>query len=57
MVKGREYVIPEDIKSLAVPAFAHRLVMGGGSRSSADSIDLMNMILDSTEVPTEDWSR
>ena len=57
MVKGREYVIPEDIKSLAVPAFAHRLVMAGGSRSSADSIDLMNRILDSTEVPTEDWSR
>ena len=54
MVKGREYVIPEDIKNLAVPAFAHRLVMAGSRRSSKELIDLMNSILSSTEVPTED---
>lgn len=57
MVKGREYVIPEDIKNLAVPAFAHRLVMAGSIRSSKELIDLMNSILSSTEVPTEDWSK
>ena len=57
MVKGREYVIPEDIKNLAVPAFAHRLVMAGSRRSSKELIDLMNSILSSTEVPTEDWSK
>ena len=29
MVKGRDYVVPEDIKSIAVPVFAHRIVING----------------------------
>ena len=27
MVRGRDFVVPDDLKALAVPAFAHRLVL------------------------------
>jgi len=28
-VNGRDYVVPDDVKELAVPVFAHRVVVGG----------------------------
>ena len=55
-INGREYVIPEDIKALAVPVLAHRLILKGGSMGSkAESV--IEDILSKTEVPTEDWSK
>ena len=30
LVQGRDYCIPDDIKKLAVPAFAHRIVLSSG---------------------------
>jgi MoxR-like ATPase len=27
VVQGRDYVLPDDIKALAVPALAHRLIL------------------------------
>jgi MoxR-like ATPase len=56
IVEGRDYVIPDDIARLAVPAMAHRVVLAGGetgegwSRSEAERA-IVREILDSTPVP------
>ena len=50
----RDYVIPDDIKRLAVPVLAHRLIMGGGYGTSADSKAVIRAILDEVKVPTEE---
>jgi MoxR-like ATPase len=49
----RSYVSPEDIKTLAVPVLAHRLIMAGGYGTTASSKDVINSILTEVPVPTE----
>lgn len=53
LVEGRRYVVPDDVKTLAVPVLAHRLTCSGvireGQRHRARSI--MQQIVDSTRVP------
>ena len=34
MVRGRTFVLPDDLRDLAVPALAHRLVYSDGARDS-----------------------
>jgi len=31
-IKGRDYILPDDIQTLAVPTLAHRLIIGPGAR-------------------------
>lgn len=51
-IRGRDYVIPDDVKELAVPVLAHRMVVRGiSSQTSAGSI--LQGILDTVSVPTE----
>lgn len=58
MVKGRNYVVPEDIKELAVPVFSHRLIFSAGANvRSREAGALLNDIISHIEVPTEEWSR
>ena len=57
MINGRSYVIPEDIKELAVPVLAHRLVLQGGHGSVSETEKIMRNILETIEVPTEEWER
>ena len=57
MGKGRDYVVPEDIKETAVPVLAHRLVLSqrrGGSQAARKAVQ---DILGSVPVPTEEWKR
>ena len=49
LVSGRDYVIPDDIKELAVPVLSHRLVMKEGSAPAANLI--LEEILQRVEVP------
>lgn len=56
-INGRDYVIPEDIKELAVPVLAHRLVLQGGHAASGETERIINEITDDEEVPTEKWER
>ncbi|MFO1019600.1 MAG: MoxR family ATPase [Planctomycetales bacterium] len=53
LVDGRDYVIPDDIKTLAGPVMAHRLICRGliqeGQRRR--SMDLVRRILDNIRVP------
>ncbi len=56
LVEGREYVIPDDVQRLAVPAMAHRVVLAGGegdegwSRSEAERA-VIREVVDGTPVP------
>jgi len=56
-VSGRMYVTPEDVKAVAVPVLAHRLILdrAAGTRNAAKNI--VNSILEAIAVPTEEWSR
>lgn len=53
MISGRDHVVPDDIKGLAVPVLAHRIVprgmLPGADRSAAE--DVVNQVLGSVRVP------
>lgn len=55
-IDGRGYVVPEDVKTLAVPVLAHRLVMTSSFGSLKTSKDTILSILESIPVPTEDFT-
>jgi MoxR-like ATPase len=51
-VLGREYVVPDDIKALAVPALAHRLIVGSAARvRDVDTRAIVQEILRALPVP------
>lgn len=52
---GRDYVAPDDIKALAVPVLAHRLVLGYGSGGTENAVKWMEQILGNIPVPTEEF--
>ena len=52
-IRGRDYVIPDDVKELAVPVLAHRILLRGiGSQNSAQAF--VQDVLDTVRVPTEE---
>ena len=55
MVEGRDYVVPEDIKTVAVPVLAHRLITETEDETAKAS--KIQNLLNSVALPTEDWSR
>ena len=53
-VQGRRYVIPDDIKALAVPALAHRLVVLSEARlRGVSAASVVDELLDRIAVPIE----
>ena len=56
-VAGRMYVVPEDIKAVAVPVLAHRLIMDRAANTRNAASEMITGILESITVPTEEWSR
>lgn len=54
-LSGRGFVTPDDVKALAVPVLAHRIVLGFGSGSDSTK-DIVEKILTATPVPTEDFT-
>jgi len=53
-IRGRKYVIPDDVKELAVPVLAHRLVLRVESAIRGfTSEELVKQVLEKTEVPRE----
>ena len=56
-IQGRDYVVPEDIKTLAVPVLAHRLVLSRGYGSTRSGEMEIQNILEQVPVPTEDWEK
>ena len=55
MTAGRDYVVPEDIKEVAVPVLAHRLI--SEDPGYAEKTAVIRGLLNKVPVPTEDWSR
>ena len=53
-VRGRDYVMPDDVKALAVPVLAHRITLSAQSRlRGRDAESLMRELLEEVPVPVE----
>jgi MoxR-like ATPase len=51
-VDGRDYTLPDDVKAMAVPALAHRLIVGSAARiREVDERDIVKELLDRLPVP------
>lgn len=51
-IKGRDYVLPDDIQKMAVPVLSHRIIMTQGAKmKNIKAADVINDILQKTEVP------
>lgn len=57
LVSGRDYVTPEDIKALAVPVLAHRIILQRGKVGAKGSDAKILEILAEIKVPTEEWNK
>lgn len=57
MVQGRRYVVPEDIKTVAVPVLAHRLNLAAGEEEKRLASQIIGEILSRAALPTEDWGK
>ena len=54
-IEGRSYVIPDDVKQLAVPALAHRTIVKAETGIRGHSAEtIIKEILDKTPVPLEE---
>lgn len=54
LVKGREYVVPEDIKTVAVPVLAHRIQTNTSFQKDV-ATGVIQGLLSTVSLPTEDW--
>lgn len=52
-IRGRDYVIPEDIKELAIPILSHRLMLKNELSSGAKSKSLIEEIITTIKAPLE----
>ncbi len=57
MVQGRDYVVPEDVKMVAIPVLAHRLHLLSAMDGRKAAQTIITDILSSVPVPTEDWTK
>lgn len=57
MTQGRDYVVPEDIKDVAVPVLSHRLSLSAEAEGGKGDKKVIEEILQSVKLPTEDWER
>ena len=53
-IHGRDYVLPDDVKTLAVPVFAHRLVTRSGYGAAERSEEIIRDLARAVAVPSED---
>lgn len=57
LVRKGTYVVPEDIKAVAVPVLAHRIQLSGSAGLVAAQKQVIADVLASVPLPTEDWSK
>jgi len=54
-ILGRDYILPDDIKALAIPTLAHRVILGPGARlRDLSSTQIIDDILHALPVPGGD---
>jgi MoxR-like ATPase len=55
LIEGRTYGLPDDVKRLVIPVFAHRIVVNPGVESfghrTDDAKEILNEVLDQVPVP------
>ena len=51
---GRDYVLPDDIKALAIPILSHRMLVHG---SNPEKAEIIQTALQQVAVPSEDFTR
>ena len=54
---GRDYVTPEDIKRMAIPALAHRMILRTAYGQRSRAAEAVQQALDAVPVPTEKTDR
>ena len=52
-IQGRDYVIPDDVKKLAVPVMAHRVILRGLYGKAGENEAFIRELLDKIPAPTE----
>lgn len=58
ILKGRDYVIPDDVKALIEPVFGHRLILSHGMSMKENQIKVvLEDVLSQITVPTEDFTK
>lgn len=56
-IKGRSYVIPDDIKQLAVPILSHRIILYSRGSKGNNRAEIIRDMVNSITVPTEEWDK
>lgn len=56
-INGRNYVIPEDVKALAISVLAHRIVSYTSLSQTAGKENIIRDIINEIPVPTEEWDK
>ncbi len=52
LIRGRDYVLPDDVKELASPMLSHRMIVSAGARMrGVGSEEVVDQILEETAVP------
>lgn len=55
LVQRRNYVVPEDLKTLTIPVLAHRLTTANTFGSHNSNQEIIEHLLTRVPLPTEDW--
>jgi MoxR-like ATPase len=51
-INNRSYIIPDDIKSIAIPVLAHRIMLSNQSlHAGINKAEIINEIIDNTKIP------
>ncbi|MBM7573216.1 AAA family ATPase [Aquibacillus albus] len=56
-IQGREFVIPDDVKEMAVPVLAHRIQLKQRIGTKDQSENILHQIIDDVDVPTEEFAK
>ena len=52
LIRGRDFVLPDDVKALAVPILSHRIIVASAARMrGVTGSDVVNQIIEQTPVP------
>ena len=51
VINDREFATPDDVKSMAIPVLSHRVILAAGQTSFVSSEEIVQKILEETEVP------
>ena len=57
-MQGRDFILPDDVKRMAVPTLAHRVMLGSRTRlRGRDNAAVVAEIVESVPVPVENAAR